>query len=209
MHVHEGQVGLDHRQVCQDAKEVNHFQVCQQQAHVRCAHWNNYDLSTGEGVKLLLQGVDHCNPLSISVITECGPFSFMQNLNQRTEQQKLELAEKRREVMRQYGGASCVLHYAIQKGIHVTWEWSHKCHAWRLPFVQRIWEKYKLWVSVTNGCQVNLREPKSGKHLQRMENHDDPQRHGSTFGYALRIPPNGLTCSLRREFDPPKCFLYP
>ena len=138
-----------------------------EEAAIRCAHWNNYDLSTGEGVKLLLQRVDQCNPLHIWISTECGPFSPMQNLNQRTEQQKTELAEKRKEVLRQYVGASCVLHYAIQKGIHVTWEWSHKCHAWRLPLIQRIMEKYQMWVSVTNGCQVNLRDPRTGNHLHK------------------------------------------
>ena len=53
----------------------------------------------------------------------------MQNLNQRTEEQRLELTKKRQEALRQYVGASCVVHYAIQKGIHVSWEWSQKSHA--------------------------------------------------------------------------------
>ena len=116
---------------------------------------------------MILQTTDQKQPLNIWISTECGPYSPMQNLNQRTEAQRLELSKKRQEALRQYVGASCVVHYAIQKGIHVSWEWSKKSHAWRLPLVQKLQEKYKFWISVTNGCQVNLRDPKSDKLLHK------------------------------------------
>ena len=136
-------------------------------AAIRCSHWNNRDLGSSEGVKLILQTIDQKQPLNIWISTECGPYSPMQTLNQRTEAQRLELSKKRQEALRQYVGASCVVHYAIQKGIHVSWEWSKKSHAWRLPLVQKLQEKYKFWISVTNGCQVNLRDPKSDKLLRK------------------------------------------
>ena len=136
-------------------------------AAIRCSHWNNCDLGSSDGVKLILQNIDQKQPLNVWISTECGPFSPMQNLNQRTEDQRLELAAKRQTALRQYVGASCVAHYAIQKGSHVHWEWSQKSHAWRLPLIQKLQEKYQFWVSVTNGCQVNLRDPKSGKLLHK------------------------------------------
>ena len=113
------------------------------EAAIRCAHWNNHDLRTDAGVRLILDTIDAKRPLHVWISTECGPYSPMQNLNQRTEAQRAELEEKRRDALRQYVGASCVLHYAIQKGIHTTWEWSHKCHAWRLPLIQKIMQRYQ------------------------------------------------------------------
>ena len=136
-------------------------------AAIRCSHWNNCDLESSAGVKLILQKIDQKQPLNLWISTECGPYSPMQNLNQRTESQRLELEAKRRKALRQYVGASCVAHYAIQRGIHVSWEWSHKSHAWRLPLIQKLREKYQFWVSVVNGCQVNLRDPKSGGLLHK------------------------------------------
>ena len=92
------------------------------EAAVRCSHWNNFDLGTHDGVKLLLQKIDQLNPMHVWISTDCGPYSPIQNLNMRTEDQRAQLDEKRKEVLRQYVGASCVLHYAIQKGCHVSWE---------------------------------------------------------------------------------------
>ena len=137
------------------------------EAAIRCSNWNNHDLCTGEGVKLILGVLDTYEPSHVWITTECGPFSPMQNLNQRTEKQQEELQEKRKDALRQYVGASIVLHYAIQKGIHVSWEWAEKSHAWRLPLIQKIIEKYQLWVSVTHGCQVNLRDPKTQRFLRK------------------------------------------
>ena len=137
------------------------------EAAIRCSNWNHHDLCTGEGVKLILGVIDTYEPSHVWISTECGPFSPMQNLNQRTEKQQEELREKRQDALRQYVGASCVLHYAIQKGIHVTWEWAEKSHAWRLPMIQKIIEKYQMWVSVTHGCQVNLRDPKTQRFLRK------------------------------------------
>ena len=138
-----------------------------QEAAIRCSHWNNHDLRTGEGVKLILSLIDRLRPQHVWISTECGPYSPIQNLNQRTEEQRQELEAKRRDVLRQYVGASCVMHYAIQKGCHTSWEWSEKSHAWRLPLVQKLIDQYQLWVVVTHGCQVNLRDPKSNGLLHK------------------------------------------
>ena len=138
-----------------------------EEAAIRCSHWNNHDLSTGEGVKLVLSQIDRLRPAHVWISTECGPYSPMQNLNQKDEHQRQQLEEKRKAVLKQYVGASCILHYAIQRGCHVTWEWSEKCQAWRLPLIQKIMSRYQMWVSVVHGCQVNLRDPKTKHHLHK------------------------------------------
>ena len=130
---------------------------------IRCSHWSGSDLSTGAGVKYTLGLIEHHQPMHVHISTECGPYSPIQNLNQRSEAQKQELANKRRQVLKQYVGGLCVLHHCIQKGIHVTWEWSEKCQAWRLPMIQNVLKKYQLFEAVTHGCQVSLRDGKTNK----------------------------------------------
>lgn len=137
------------------------------EAAVRCAHWNGHDLTTGEGVQLILHRIHTLKPKHVWISTDCGPFSPIQNLNQRTMSQRAELEAKRKEVLRQYVGAACVWHYAVQQGCHVSWEWSQKCYAWRLPLVQRLMKRYQPWFAVVNGCQVNLRDPKKGGLLHK------------------------------------------
>ena len=132
----------------------------------RCAHWNQCDLGTNAGVRRVLGKIDSEHPEHVWLSPECGPYSIMQNINQRTEEQRANLAEKRREVLKQYVGCSLIFHYCVQKGIHVTWEWSQTCQAWRLPLIQKLTEKYHPFLSVIRGCQVNLRDDK-GQFIQK------------------------------------------
>ena len=128
---------------------------------LRCSHWNGCDLGNGAGVKHVIEIIEKNRPDHVWISTECGPYSPMQAVNQRSEKQAQELAEKRREALKQYVGASCIYHHCIQQGIHVTWEWSEKCQAWRLPLIQKMMKRYEPYICVTHGCQVNLRNPKT------------------------------------------------
>lgn len=119
-------------------------------AAVRCSHWNGCDLGTGDGVKLTISQINRSRPRHVYISPECGPYSPIQNMNQKTE-------EKRRLVLKQYVGASCVYRHCVQQGIHVTWEWSEKCQGWRLPLMQKLQEDFGLFTTVVHGCQVNLR----------------------------------------------------
>ncbi|CAE6915033.1 unnamed protein product [Symbiodinium sp. CCMP2592] len=74
---------------------------------------------------------------------------------------QMELEKKRREALRVYVGCSVILHHCIQKGIHVTWELSERCDAWRLPLIQNILRRYQLYTAVLKGCRVNLRDNKN------------------------------------------------
>ena len=126
----------------------------------RMSLWNSFDLSTNDGVHAILDKIDVENPMHVWLSMECGPYSVMQNINQRNDEQRLQLENKRKQVLKQYVGGAIVFCYCIQKGIHITWEWSQSCQAWRLPLVQQLMKKYTVFFAIIRGCQVNLRNPK-------------------------------------------------
>ena len=130
------------------------------QSAMRLSIWNQHDLCTGSGVKSVLDKIDHHDPSHVWLAPECGPYSVMQNINQRTPEQKEELAAKRRMALKQYVGSAVIFRYCQQRGIHVTWELSQSCQAWRLPLIQRLMKQCEPFVSIIRGCQVNLRDPK-------------------------------------------------
>ena len=130
-------------------------------AAVRCSHWNGCDLGESNGVKRILETIDMNQPEHVWISPECGPYSPMQAIDQRTAAQTEELQNKRRIALKQYIGASCVFQYCFQKGIHVTWEWSQYCQGWQLPFMQRLIAKCNPYFGVTHGCRVGMRDPKS------------------------------------------------
>jgi hypothetical protein len=83
----------------------------------------------------------------------------MQNVNQRTEEQKMELQEKRREALKQYVGCALIFTFCVQMGIHATWEWSQSCQAWRLPLIQNLVERFQPYFAVIRGCPVGFNTP--------------------------------------------------
>ena len=131
------------------------------EAAVRCSHWNNCDLETGEGVKNVISQIDLHRPRHVWISPICGPYSPLQAINQRSPEQVQELQEKRRQALKQYVGASCVYQHCIQQGIHVTCEWAERCLGWRLPLMQNLQKKYQLFFGVTHGCRVWLRDQKT------------------------------------------------
>ena len=128
------------------------------QAAMRCSLFNNHDLGTDAGVKLVLEQIEAENPSHVWMSPPCGPYSPLQRTNQRSEQQKQELARKRKEALKVYVGCSVIMHHCIQRGTHVTWELSERCDAWRLPLIQNLLRRYQLHTAVVKGCRVNLRD---------------------------------------------------
>ena len=138
-------------------------------AAIRCAHWNGCDLETKAGVAQVIRHPfeNEHQPRHVWISTECGPYSPMQSVNQRTEAQKAELLEKRRKVLKQYLGGCAVYQHCMQLGIHATWEWAQKSHAWRLPFIQKLDKKYVPYYAVTQGCQVGLKDPRDDRLMHK------------------------------------------
>ena len=125
----------------------------------RLSIWNHYDLTTGAGVKSTLDVIDQTEPSHVWLSPDCGPYSPMQNINQRSDEQIESLKEKRKYALKQYVGCAVIYHYCIQRGIHVTWELSQSCQAWRLPIIQNLIHRFNLKTVIVRGCQVNLRAP--------------------------------------------------
>ena len=131
----------------------------------QCGPWNGGDVSTGTGVKHVLQRIAAEQPQTVWLNLPGGAFSPMQRMHNHTEEQQLRLKEKRRVAQRTYVGGMCVADYCIQRGIHVVWSWSETSQAWRLPDVQRFQKRHDMYVSITKGCVVNRRD-KSGKLMK-------------------------------------------
>ena len=132
----------------------------QEKSARRLSIWNHFDLSTNNGVRSILDIIDVEKPNHVWISTECGPYSIMQNVNQRNPDQCAALESKRKEVLKQYVRGMIVYVYCIQKGIHATWEWSQSCQAWRLPLLQQVVRKYQVYFSIVRGCQVGLKDKK-------------------------------------------------
>ena len=120
--------------------------------------WNGCDLSTNAGIRKAVQTIDLKRPKNVWMSPICGPYSMMQNANQRTPEQVEDLQEKRRDALKQYVGCCVIYSYAVRAGCHVTWEWSQTCQGWRLPLIQALQKKHDPWFAVVRGCQVNLRD---------------------------------------------------
>ena len=123
----------------------------------RLSYFNGFDLSTGKGVRQVLQEIYKCRPVHVWLSLECGPYSRMQNLNRRNEQQRRDLEAKRTAVLKQYVGGLVVYLECHRLGITATWEWSETCEAWRLPMVQKTFAKVQPKMCVVKGCAVGLR----------------------------------------------------
>ena len=133
----------------------------------RCSLYNGCDLSTDAGVRLIMNRIDLERPQHVWLSPPCGPFSPLQRTNQRNQAQAQELKAKRQEAIRIYIGATCIMHYAIQRGVHVTLELADRSDAWRLPALSQLQSKYNLYRAVTKGCAVGLKDLKSGLFLQK------------------------------------------
>ena len=134
-------------------------QLFGQHSAIRMSDWNGCDMSTSEGTKFACHMLSRCKPVVLWVSSECGPYSPLQNINQRTEQQREQLHVKReRESDRDmYRNCMTVARKAHSLGIAVVWEWSQRCMAWSLPEYLAFAEELKMHTGVCNGCQVNLR----------------------------------------------------
>ena len=123
----------------------------------RLSLWNGCDLSTNEGIRKAVQVIDLKKPRNVWMSPICGPYSIMQNANQRTPEQVEDLQEKRRYALKQYVGCCIIYSYAVRSGSHVTWEWSQTCQGWRLPIIQALQKRHNPWFAVIRGCRVNMR----------------------------------------------------
>ena len=130
----------------------------------RMHHENGGDVETRAGRDLVKQVIYDRRPRLVWISPECGPFSPLQHLNRRTEQQRADLQEKRRHAKLQYEGAVEIAEYAKGLGIDFVIELSERCEAWQLPVLQKFQDRVQGTIGVCKGCQVGLRD-KDGQLL--------------------------------------------
>ena len=126
-------------------------------AALRCAVWNGYDLTTKSGVRHLKDLISARRPLNVWVSCDCGPYSPLQRINQRTPEQRARLQEKREYADKQYQGGIEIARHARLCGAEVHWELSEKCDAWKLSFLEKFIEDVCVGKVTCNGCAVGLK----------------------------------------------------
>ena len=111
---------------------------------IRLSHWNGADLETREGVSLAKTMLRRLRPRNLWISCECGPFSPLQRINQRSPEQRERLQEKQYRAMLQYTGAIEVANLAFKLHTEVHWELSQRCEAWELAEIQTFLSKHRM-----------------------------------------------------------------
>ena len=158
---------------------------------MRCSHLNGYDLSTVDGVCRLLHLIRAEKPDHVWISTECGAFSPMQNINQRTPEQIQRLEEKKRQDRIQHVGGLIVAWFAHRQGSAVHWEWSRRCRAWRWKLLETWRRTCRTHTAVISSCQVGLKDPKSGRPIGKEWR---VETSSATFAKAIHLPCPNETC---------------
>ena len=127
------------------------------QQRFRCSIWNGYDLTKQSGVEACKKLIKSERPQNVWISCDCGPFSPMQHVNQRNQQQKDNLERKRNYAIQEYLGGIQVAKFAIKQGCDVHWELSEKCEAWKLPCIDDFVGSCGLKKVTCHGCRVDLR----------------------------------------------------
>lgn len=125
---------------------------------LRVSHWNGGDIETKQGREYVKKLIREKRPRLVWLSPECGPFSPMQHLNQKSEKQRLDLQEKRKHARLQYDGVCELGMYSHSIGVRFLIELSERCEAWQLPVFQKLKQDLQCSQGVCKGCQVGLRD---------------------------------------------------
>ena len=129
----------------------------------RCSIWNGYDLTISEGRSKLKKLISQTRPVHVWISCDCGPYSPLQRLNQKTIEQKDNLDRKRAYALQEYIGGIEVAEYAISRGSFVHWELSERCEAWNLPVISEFVERHQFRKVTCHGCTVGLKASDTGE----------------------------------------------
>ena len=137
-------------------------------AVIRCSHWNGCDLGTQTGVDLILNTIDTCRPQHVWISPNCGPYSPLQCIKQRSDAQIAQLTEKRRVALLQYIGAKCVYMNTAYSEVSRLLGSGHRSVRVGDFRSCRIYNKDMfLETYVTQGCPVGLRCPKTQDFIHK------------------------------------------
>ena len=105
-----------------------------QQAGLKCERWtiDDFDLSTEEGYEQAEARLRELQPRRVWLSPECGPFSQLQNANQRTEEQVENLKRKREEGLKQWHSSMRLAWVQLELGGYFYIEQPQTCSTWKI-----------------------------------------------------------------------------
>ena len=98
-------------------KKKGHDSVC------RISAWNGCNMSTQAGLEKARELRRKLRPRDLWGIVPCGPWSALQNLNQKTEKQRQELQKKRAQSFRIIRNTLILIKDQVEDGGDAHWEW--------------------------------------------------------------------------------------
>ena len=113
-----------------------------------------------------ISDIDAHRPLHVHGSPPCTPWTIMQNINQRTEEQCARLAKQRRWGRKVILNVLKVLRHALAKGCQVSFEHPVAASSWRMiPELFDFWTQ--LYERVTYGCAWGFRDSETGALLKK------------------------------------------
>ena len=122
----------------------------------RFSHLNGGDLETKSGEDFVCGVIKEKRRGLVWISPECGPYSPMQNLNQRTEQQKKQLQEKRERAKRQCEAACHIGEFCHQEGIPFVIELSERCQGGTFLRLRNFRTKCNVFLERARGVRWGL-----------------------------------------------------
>ena len=137
-------------------KKKGHGSVC------RISAWNGCDMSTQAGLDKARELRSKLRPRDLWASVPCGPWSTLQNLNQKTEKQRQELQKKRAKSFRIIRNTLILIKDQVEDGGDAHWEWPKGCQGYKLPVVIKVVDELGMFEAIINGCMVGLRGQTGG-----------------------------------------------
>lgn len=127
---------------------------------------NKMDLTKPGGLDRARKFCESTQPRNMWLSPVCGPTSPMQNINQRTLKQCVELKKKKKLSRRMAKSCVALAKDQINRGGHVTWEWPRNNYGWYYPEVMALFKELEnqglLWTARLDGCTVGVVAPDTG-----------------------------------------------
>ncbi len=149
------------------------------QSGLIAARWtkDDVDLETEEGYQQAKEWLCESRPKRLWLSPECGPFSIMQNINQRTPEQRARLYEKRKKGLIQWRNCIRLAWVQLELGGYFYIEQPQSCMTWRLKdtHTRQLLDNHSTFC-IRDQCFDDLKHPKSGLPLRkstRIQSNDD------------------------------------
>ena len=138
----------------------------------RVSQFNGHDMSTNAGLEKARALRRKLKPKDLWVSVPCGPWSTMQNINQRTAAQIEELRQKRKRSVKLIKNVLVLMADHLEDEeipeADVHWEWPRYATAYDLPLLKNFFLKYGFLTADLDGCRVGAAAVDTGEKIRKM-----------------------------------------